>query len=111
MFHIILALLFLIKVSSNSIFSTLKLKYIFGIIYHHPRNNVKTFIEALDANLQAFNCFRCQLAGFQLQKCQTFIFGDINIDLNYEIHHTSLNNYSVMLHSNAFSHNQTHSCC
>jgi len=31
-----------------------KLKYIFGIIYRYPRNDVKTFIEALDANLQAF---------------------------------------------------------
>jgi len=37
MFHIILALLFLIKVSSNSIFSAPKQETISGFVYHQYR--------------------------------------------------------------------------
>jgi len=47
-----------------------KLKYMFGIIDFHPRNDVSTFIEALDTKLQEFNH----------TSDKAYIFWDINID-------------------------------
>jgi len=63
------------------------------IIYRHPRNDVRIFIEDLDANLQAINH----------ENVKSLIFGDINIGLNSGIHHAPLSDYFFVLQSNAFT--------
>ena len=50
----------------------LQSKYVFAVIYRHPRNNINAFIEALDENMQRLNN----------KNVKALVTGDIIIDLN-----------------------------
>ena len=67
-------------------------KYAFAVIYHHPRNSINAFIEALDENMQRLNN----------KKVQAVVMGDINIDLNSSEYTSSQSEYSNVLKSNGF---------
>ena len=71
----------------------LKSKYVFAVIYRHPRNSINTFIEALDENMQRLNN----------KKVKALIMGDINIDLNSNEYTSSQSEYLNVLKSNGFS--------
>ena len=71
----------------------LKSKYVFAVIYRHPRNSINSFIEALDENMQRLNN----------KKVKALIMGDINIDLNPSEYTSSQSEYLNVLKSNGFS--------
>ena len=71
----------------------LKSKYVFAVIYRHPRNSINSFIEALDENMQRLNN----------KKVKALIMGDINIDLNSSEYTSSQSEYLNVLKSNGFS--------
>ena len=65
-------------------------KYIFGVIYRHPHNNLQEFLKTLDEKMLSFN-----QKGYKV-----LIFGDINIDVNANV--TATHDYLRMIESNAF---------
>ena len=71
----------------------LKNKYVFAVIYRHPRNKINAFIEALHENIQRL----------KNKKVKAVVMRDINIDLNSNEYTSSQGEYLNVLESNGFS--------
>ena len=67
----------------------IKNKYTFAVIYRHPQNNYKDFLDSLDDKLQLLN----------RNNYRFMLMGDFNIDVNTNV--TPTRDYLYMLQSNA----------
>ena len=70
-----------------------KSKYVYAVIYRHPRNSINAFIEALNKNMQLQNT----------KKVKAVVMGDINIGLISSESTSSRSEYLNVLKSNGFS--------